>query len=71
MDLFSSDHSLVVPAHTIKQRVFLLLMHAVTMDAKDQGTPTHLAIMIGVESSCLAMVVGWLGSDNSLVGCEN
>ena len=37
VDLFASDQSLVVPAHTIKQRVFVLLIHAVTMDAKAQG----------------------------------
>ncbi len=41
VDLFSGDQSLVVPSHTIKQRVFLLLMHAVTMDARDQGTSSH------------------------------
>ena len=46
LDAFSSKHELLIPPEVIKQRIFILLMNAITLDIKEKKIDRSVALNI-------------------------
>ena len=46
LDVFSAEHQLLIPSEVIKQRIFILLINAITLDIKEKKIDRSVALNI-------------------------
>ena len=46
LDIFSKQHQLLIPPEVIKERIFILLINAITLDIKEKKIDRSVALNI-------------------------